>query len=251
MSGAGTGYDLSPTTYNPEGKVFQIEYAMKATENGETIVGLKCKDGIVIGGERHVVSRMMIEGTNKLVHGVTKTIGAILTGVIPDGKAVLTRAKLEAAHYQEFYGKPIGVRVLAERIALYMHAHTLYGVFRPFGTNIIFSGMDGAEYKLFMVEPSGAFYEYYACAGGKGSQVCKSEIDKFEVGELSCEDGLYRIMRMLLKSREEGQEKRIDIEAGWISESTGSLFTPIGLEMRKDVEGAAKAQLDREEQGED
>lgn len=48
MSSIGTGYDLSVTTFSPDGRVFQIEYAAKAVDNSGTVVGIKCKDGIVI-----------------------------------------------------------------------------------------------------------------------------------------------------------------------------------------------------------
>jgi 20S proteasome subunit alpha 7 len=33
MSSIGTGYDLSVTTFSPDGRVFQIEYAAKAVDN--------------------------------------------------------------------------------------------------------------------------------------------------------------------------------------------------------------------------
>uniref|UniRef100_F8WH02 Proteasome subunit alpha 3 n=1 Tax=Mus musculus TaxID=10090 RepID=F8WH02_MOUSE len=33
MSSIGTGYDLSASTFSPDGRVFQVEYAMKAVEN--------------------------------------------------------------------------------------------------------------------------------------------------------------------------------------------------------------------------
>ena len=33
MSNIGTGYDLSVTTFSPDGRVFQIEYAAKAVDN--------------------------------------------------------------------------------------------------------------------------------------------------------------------------------------------------------------------------
>lgn len=33
MSSIGTGYDLSVSTYSPDGRIFQVEYAAKAAEN--------------------------------------------------------------------------------------------------------------------------------------------------------------------------------------------------------------------------
>ena len=40
MSSTGAGYDLSTTTYSPDGKLFQVEYASKAVENASTAIGL-------------------------------------------------------------------------------------------------------------------------------------------------------------------------------------------------------------------
>jgi 20S proteasome subunit alpha 7 len=196
MSGAGTGYDLSPTTYNPEGKVYQVDYAIKATENGGTIVGLKCRDGILLAGEKNVVSKMMVEGSNKYIFGITKEIGAVITGVIPDGKAVISRARQEASQYQEFYGQPIKPGVLAERVAQYMYLHTLYGGLRPFGSAIIVAGKYQTQYKLFMLDPSGAIFEYYSCTAGKGSQVCRTEIDKLRLEDLTIKDAVYHVSKM-------------------------------------------------------
>uniref|UniRef100_A0A8C7FFN1 Proteasome alpha-type subunits domain-containing protein n=3 Tax=Oncorhynchus TaxID=8016 RepID=A0A8C7FFN1_ONCKI len=45
MSSIGTGYDLSASTFSPDGRVFQVEYAMKAVENSSTAIGIRCKDG--------------------------------------------------------------------------------------------------------------------------------------------------------------------------------------------------------------
>uniref|UniRef100_A0A8C9BTL5 Proteasome alpha-type subunits domain-containing protein n=1 Tax=Phocoena sinus TaxID=42100 RepID=A0A8C9BTL5_PHOSS len=36
MSSIGTRYDLSASTFSPDGRVFQVEYAMKAVENSMT-----------------------------------------------------------------------------------------------------------------------------------------------------------------------------------------------------------------------
>lgn len=37
---SGTGYDLSTSIYSQDGRIFQLEYAQKAIENSETVVGI-------------------------------------------------------------------------------------------------------------------------------------------------------------------------------------------------------------------
>ncbi|KAK4346123.1 hypothetical protein RND71_036299 [Anisodus tanguticus] len=70
MSSIRTGYDLSVTTFSPDGRVFQIEYAGKAVDNSGTVVGIKCKDGIVLGVEKLIPSKMMLPGSNRRIHSV-------------------------------------------------------------------------------------------------------------------------------------------------------------------------------------
>ena len=250
MSGAGTGYDLSPTTYNPEGRVFQVDYAIKATENGGTILGLRCRDGVLLAGEKNVVSRMMVEGSNKHIQGITQEVGAVITGVIPDGRSVITRARQEASQYEEFYGLPIKAQVLAERVAQYMYMFTLYGGLRPFGASIMLAGKQSNQYRLFMVDPSGGLFEYYSCTSGKGSQICRTEIDKLNLEELSVNEAVYQACKMLIKSREETRDKRYEIDMAWISDQTFGKFLPVPDQLKSEMENRAKDDLEREERGE-
>ncbi len=48
--------------------------------------------------------------------------------------------------------------VLAERMAGFMHAYTLYGAVRPFGVSIIMGVWDKDGPSLWSVEPSGIYY---------------------------------------------------------------------------------------------
>lgn len=46
---------------------------------------------------------------------------------------------------------------------------TVYANFRPFGTSVVLAGHDSLKgFGLYMIEPSGACYEYYGCASGRG-----------------------------------------------------------------------------------
>ena len=60
MSGIGTGYDLSTTTYSLDGKVFQVDYACKAVDNGGLALGVRCKDGVVLGVEKLLAMKMLV-----------------------------------------------------------------------------------------------------------------------------------------------------------------------------------------------
>ena len=53
-------YDSRTTTFSPEGRLFQVEYAMEAINNAASALGLLCSDGIVLAVEKRVQSKLLI-----------------------------------------------------------------------------------------------------------------------------------------------------------------------------------------------
>ena len=45
------GYDMTPTMYSPDGRIYQVEYAIETVKRGAIAIGLQSKDGIVIAVE--------------------------------------------------------------------------------------------------------------------------------------------------------------------------------------------------------
>ena len=43
-------YDQSTTTFSPEGRLHQVEYAMEAINNAGTCIGLMSDQGLVLAG---------------------------------------------------------------------------------------------------------------------------------------------------------------------------------------------------------
>jgi 20S proteasome alpha/beta subunit len=41
---------------------------------------------------------------------------------------------------------------------MYMHAHTLYGGYRPFGVSVLLVSYENDEPKFYTIEPSGVSY---------------------------------------------------------------------------------------------
>lgn len=57
--------------------LFQVEYAVKAVENGGTCVGIRCKDGVVLAVEKIVTSKLLKPGANKRIATVDRNVGVV------------------------------------------------------------------------------------------------------------------------------------------------------------------------------
>ncbi|POW04829.1 hypothetical protein PSHT_11074, partial [Puccinia striiformis] len=80
MTSIGTGYNLSASTYSPDGRIFQVEYANKAVENSGTVIRLKCKDGVILAVEKLVQSKLLVPESNKRLRTVDLHVGLIHHG---------------------------------------------------------------------------------------------------------------------------------------------------------------------------
>lgn len=73
----GTGYDLANSIFSPDGRNFQVEYAVKAVENGGTSIGIRCKDGVVLAVEKVITSKLLKPGANKRIATVDRNVGVV------------------------------------------------------------------------------------------------------------------------------------------------------------------------------
>ena len=99
-----------------------------------TIVGVKCKDGVILGAEKQILSNLLVERTNRRIFNVDHAIGMAISGKIPDGRHLMTYGRNEATKFLKDFSLPISGRTLADRIGLYLNAYTLYNSVRPFGS---------------------------------------------------------------------------------------------------------------------
>jgi|LauGreDrversion4_2_1035121.scaffolds.fasta_scaffold666745_1 20S proteasome subunit alpha 7 len=100
--------------------------------------------------------------------------------------------------------------------------NTVYASQRPYGTSLILASNDSLKgLGLFMIEPSGACYEYYGCASGRGKQLARNEIEKKNFRNMTVQEALPHIAKILLKSQEEMKEKKQELEISILSEDTG------------------------------
>lgn len=247
MSSIGTGYDLAAATFSPDGRIFQVEYAQKAVDNGGTMVALKGKDGVVTAYDKLTPSKLYVEDANPRMMNASEYVGCALAGVYPDCRALLDYAVGEALKYLKEYRTPMPIKKLANQIAEYVHIFTL-GISRPFGASVFLTAWDvKCGPQLFLIEPSGLCYEYRAWAIGKHRQAAKTEIEKLKLEELSMDQLVKEAVRIIMTVRDESKDKNSRIEMGWVGEQTSGKHQTVPKSVVTEAEEWAKAKLEEED----
>jgi len=251
MSGIGTGYDLSCTSYSPDGRVFQVEYAGKAVENSGTAIGIRVKDGVVLGAEKLIISKMLEPGSNRRISSIDKHVGLAFAGLSADSRPLINRARLEAKNYKNFYEMPIPSKVLNERLSGFVQAYTLYGHLRPFGVSVILASWDASGPNLHSIEPSGLSYAYYGTAVGKAKQAAKGEIEKLKLSDLTVRQAVNEVAKIIHTIHDEVKDKEFELELSWICAESNYEHQFVPKDVLADAEKFAKAALEEHMSDED
>jgi len=241
MSATGAGYDLSPTTFSPDGRVFQVEYASKAVEKSGTALGIRCVDGVVLAVEKLVISKMLVASSNRRIATIDLHAGLAMSGLAADARQLVNKGREESRSYKNFYGTAIPGQVLADRLAGHVHTHTLYWYLRPFGCAALIAAYDDErKAQLYMVEPSGVSFRYFANAIGKNRQGCKSELEKLPFSTITCRQAVKEIARIVYNLHDEVKDKGFELEMTWICEESKLQHVSVPGELRDAAIKAAK-----------
>ncbi|KAI6183578.1 Proteasome subunit alpha type-3 [Aphelenchoides bicaudatus] len=249
MSSIGTGYDLAASTFSPDGRIFQVEYAQKAVDNMGTVLAIRCKDGVVTAVDKIIHSKLEVLEANSRVANVDDSIGFACAGVYPDCRSLLDFVQGEALKYLKDYREPIPIKKLASTLAEYVHIFTL-GISRPYGASVFLTAYEPMASKgaqIYLIEPSGLCYEYKAWSVGKHRQAAKTEIEKLKLDELTMDQLVKETVRILITIRDEAKEKNVRIEMGWVGKNTNGRHEHVPVEIVAEAERWAKAKLDEDD----
>jgi len=182
-------YDSSTTTFSPEGRLHQVEYAIEAINNAGTSVGILARDGVVMASEKKITSGLLApsrtsEKTYKLCPHATCSVA----GLTADANILIDQARLRAGRYSYQYQEPIPIENLVEHVCNYKQAYTQYGGLRPFGVAFLFAGYDETHgFQLYQSDPSGNYSGWKATVIGANNQAGKSLL-KTEYGSSKNKD---------------------------------------------------------------
>ncbi|EDO39466.1 predicted protein [Nematostella vectensis] len=168
-------YDRGVNTFSPEGRLFQVEYAIEAIKLGSTAIGIQTSEGVVVAVEKRITSPLMESSSVEKIVEIDSHIGCAMSGLIADSRTMIDKARVEAQNHWFTYNESMSLESITQAVS---NLALEFGdddaregaMSRPFGVALLFGGFDEKGPQLFHLDPSGTFIQYDAKAIGSGSE---------------------------------------------------------------------------------
>lgn len=174
-----TEYDRGVNTFSPEGRLFQIEYALEAIKLGSTSLGIRTPEGVLIAAEKRVPSSLVVPSSMNKIMEIDSHILAVMSGMAADARILVDHARVEAQNHWFTYNEPMCVEscTLATCDLSIQFGETggrKKLLSRPFGVSLLIAGVDDKGPQLWHTDPSGTYTEFDAHAIGAGGEAAQT-----------------------------------------------------------------------------
>lgn len=207
MFAPSAGYDRAITIFSPDGRLYQVEYAIETVRRGTIAIGIKAKDGVVLCVEERV-KKLQNQKLSQKLFQADDHIGIAAAGYVPDARVLVDYAKVIAQNNRLLYDEPIEVETIAKRLGDIAQQYTQYAGVRPFGVSLIIAGVDKDGPVIFVTDPSGTYLGYDAIAIGGNSDQVNEFLEKVYRSDMTLEEVCVLAARCILRASEERTESR-------------------------------------------
>ena len=184
---ASRGYDMTPTMYSPDGRIYQVEYAIETVKRGTLAIGISTREGVIMAVEEKPRTLQTSNITQKIFQ-VDYHIGVAAAGYIPDARVQVDGARFFSQGNRMTYDESVEVATVAKHLADQAHQFTQYGGVRPNGVSMIIAGIDQKGESIYVTDPSGTYIQFAAVAIGAGSDEVNTFLEKNYKEDMGLDD---------------------------------------------------------------
>jgi len=127
FGGGQVKYDRALTVFSPEGRLFQVEYALEAVRRGTLAVAVKTKECVCLAAEIKIPSNLIDADSIDKLFQVDEHIGVAISGLHADARTLINYARVQAQSFRLTYDEPVRLNMLVKSLADIKQQYTQFG----------------------------------------------------------------------------------------------------------------------------
>jgi len=168
-------YDTDCVTWNPKGKLLQVDYAMEAVKQGSICVGARNRDFVVLATLKK--SKSELASYQEKIFKVDDHVGMAISGLTADARVICKYMRNECLNHKYVYDSPHPFGRLLNKVAEKSQIKTQRQSKRPYGVGLLVAGYDQDGPHLYETSPNGEVNEYYSYSIGARSQSARTYLE--------------------------------------------------------------------------
>ncbi len=161
---------------------------------GATAVGIRTKDGVVLGAEKRVsYGGYVMSRAGKKVFKITDRLAVAAAGLFADMQTLTRILAAEVKYYEITTSSRMSVYAAAKLLATIMYSYKHF----PFLSELLFGGIDEAGPHLYVIDPVGSVLEDDYAAIGTGAPIAIGIIESGYRKDMTVDEAADLVIRSI------------------------------------------------------
>ncbi|KAJ4454637.1 putative Proteasome subunit alpha type-4 [Paratrimastix pyriformis] len=194
-------YDSRTTIFSPEGRLYQVEYAIEAISHAAAAIGILTREGVVLVGEQKNTNKLLEAFHSEKMYQIDQHVCCAVAGITADANTLVEHCREAAQDHTFRFQEPIPIEHLVQILCDHKQSYTQFGGLRPYGVSFLFAGFDVQYgFQLYMSGPSGNYGGWKASAIGGNSPTAMSLLRQEYRDDLTLEEAKGLALKVLAKT---------------------------------------------------
>lgn len=212
-------YDSRTTIFSPEGRLYQVEYALEAINHAGTAIAIMSTEGIALVAERKTTSKLLEQDSNaEKMYILNENTLCAVAGMTADAGILINYIRENSQEYLKIYNTEPLLENVVKKVCNLKQGYTQFGGLRPFGVSFLFAGYDKRfGFQLYTSNPSGNYSGWKATSIGSNNSSAQTILKQEYKDDLTLLDAKNLCLKVLSKTSDSTKLSSEKIEFSTVS----------------------------------